>query len=104
MTKPLNFGDEKSAVDDAPRKIPNAGDVKKFIDRALKLEEELAQNRADLKSVYDDAHNEGIDRKALKVVVKHKKNPVSFEHRQEVNELLKKVSAEPLYHAVEGNA
>lgn len=80
-----------------PHKLANAGDVRKFVDRALKLEEEMDQIKADLKGLYDDAHDQGIDRKDLKIVVKHRKKPMSFERRQGVNELLAKLGDLPLF-------
>lgn len=83
--------------DNEARKIPNSGDVKKFVDRAIKLNESLDQTKADLKGVYDDASDQGIDRRALKVVVSHRKKPISEEHRQEVNELQKKIGGTPIY-------
>ena len=97
MIKPLKFDDGAVTGDGAPVKIANAGDVKKFIDRALKLEEQLDQDKADLKGLYDDAHEQGIDRKALKIVVKHKKKPVSLELRQEVNDLFEKCGDQPMF-------
>lgn len=81
-------------------KIPNSGDVRKFVDRALKLNEQLDQTKADLKGLYDDASDQGIDRKALKVVVNNRKKPLSFEHKQEVNELLTKLGELPLFAAI----
>lgn len=96
MPKELKFDDAK-IHDTAPVKIPNSGDIKKYIERALKLEETLDQTKADLKGLYDDADNEGIDRKALKVVVKHKKKPLSSNNRQEVNMLLEKVGDQPMF-------
>lgn len=86
--------------DNEPRKIPNAGDVKNFVNRALKLHEALDQAKADLKGLYDDANDQGIDRKALKTVVANRKKPLSFEHKQEVNELLSKIGDLPLFAAI----
>lgn len=97
MVKPLNFDDAKIREEEAPKKIPNSGDVKSFIARIHKVEETMDQAKADLKSLYSDAKDQGIDPKALKVVVKHKKHPVSIEHRQEVNELLEKVGDQAMF-------
>lgn len=97
MNKPLKFDDAKIHGDAAPVKIPNSADVKKFVERALKLEEQLDQDKADLKGLYNDAHNQGVDRKALKIVVKHKKKPFSLEVRQEVNELFEKCGDSPMF-------
>lgn len=97
MNKPLKFDDAKIHGDPAPVKIPNSVDVKKFVERALKLEENMDQAKSDLKQLYDDAHNGGVDRKALKIVVKHKKKAFSVELRQEVNELFEKCGDSPMF-------
>lgn len=97
MPKELKFDDSRIHDDEAPKKIPNSGDVKGFISRIHKVEETMDQAKADLKSLYSDAKDQGIDPKALKVVVKHKKHPVSVEHRQEVNELLEKVGDQKMF-------
>lgn len=99
MKKELKFGDAEQSCEEA-KKIANAGDVKSFIDRIHKVEETMDMAKADLKALYGDAKDQGIDPKALKVVVKHRKRPVSFEHRQEVNELLDKVGDLPLFAAI----
>ncbi len=96
MNKPLKFDDAK-IHEQEPVKIANSGDVKKFVERALRLEDQLDQDKADLKGLYDDAHNAGIDRKALKIVVKHKKKAFSVELRQEVNELFEKCGDSPMF-------
>jgi uncharacterized protein (UPF0335 family) len=97
MNKPLKFDDAK-IHEQEPMKIANAGDVKKFVDKLLRLEEQLDQHKVDMKQAYDDAHEQGIDRKALKIVVKHKKKAVSAELRQEVNDLFEKCG-DPLMFA-----
>lgn len=89
--KALNFDDAKIKPEQEAKKIFNSGDAKAFIERALKLEEQMSQTKADMKGLYDDAHEQGIDRKALKIVVKHKKNPMSQATRAEVNEIMTKV-------------
>jgi uncharacterized protein (UPF0335 family) len=90
MNKPLKFDDAKIHADEAPKKIPNSGDVKGFIDRIHKVMETLDEAKADLKALYSDAKDQGIDTRALKVVVVHKKRPMSTEFKQEVNLLLEK--------------
>lgn len=89
---------DEAQEDGEARKIPNSGDVKNFINRALKLHEDLDQAKADLKGLYDDASDQGIDRKALKEVIAFRKKPLSLEHRQEVNELQSKVGGEAIYN------
>lgn len=97
MPKALNFDDAKIPAADEPKKIPNAGDVKSFVNRIHKVEETMDQAKADLKSLYTDAKDQGIDPKALKIVVKHKKKPMSVELRQEVNELMTKVGEQHVF-------
>lgn len=97
MPKELKFDDAKIRHDEAPKKIPNSGDIKSFIARIHKVEETMDQGKADLKSLYSDAKDQGIDPKALKVVVRHKKHPTSVEHRQEVNELLEKSGEQKMF-------
>jgi uncharacterized protein (UPF0335 family) len=97
--KALKFEEREQEVNE-PRKIPNAGAVKEFVNRAMKLEEQLDQAKADLKGLYDDAHDQGFDRKALKIVIKNRKKPMSFELRQEVNELQTKLGDLPLFAAI----
>lgn len=98
MSKPLNFDDAKIHDEkNEAKKIHNAGDVKGFIDRIHKVEETMDLAKADLKALYSDAKDQGIDPKALKVVVKHRKHPTSVEHRQEVNELLTKAGDQPMF-------
>jgi uncharacterized protein (UPF0335 family) len=97
MPKELKFDDAKIHDQDAPKKIPNSGDVKGFITKIHKVMEDMDTAKSDLKQLYSDAKDQGIDPKALKVVVKHKKSPVSVEHRQEVNELLEKTGDQPMF-------
>lgn len=97
MIKPLKFDDGKGTFSEEAVKIPNSVDVKKAVDGILKLEEEMDNLKADLKSAYDTAHNGGIDRKALKIVVKHKRKPMSVEMRQDVNELMTKVGEQIVF-------
>lgn len=97
MIKPLKFDDGKDTFSEEAVKLPNSADVKKTVDGILKLEEELANLKADLKQCYDTAHKGGIDRKALKIVVKHKKKAMSVELRQEINELLTKAGEQIVF-------
>lgn len=98
MSKALNFDKSSELGDESgARRIPNAGEVKGFFDRALAQEKEIDGLKEDLKQIYQDAHDQGIDRKALRFVVKHKKNPISIEHRQEVNETLTKVGEQAMF-------
>lgn len=100
MNKTLNFDDAKIREEEAPKKIPNSGDVKGFISKIHKVMETMDQAKSDLKQLYSDAKDQGIDPKDLKVVVKHKKTPTSIEHRQGVNELLTKTGDPILYAGV----
>jgi uncharacterized protein (UPF0335 family) len=97
MTKPLKFDDGKIKTNDAPVKIPNTADVKSLIGRIHKVMESMDESKADLKSLYAEADAGGIDTRAIKVVVKHKKRPTSVEHRQEVNMLLEKTGDAPMF-------
>lgn len=98
MPKELKFDDAKIQPVEEARKIPNAGDVKKFVGRALEIEKEIDGLKEDLKEVYQSANDEGISKKDLKVVVKYRKKPTDVEHRQGVNELLEKLGDLPLFH------
>lgn len=100
MIKPLKFDDGKETFSEEAVKIPNSADVKKTIDGIMKLEEEMDNIKADIKSAYDTAHKGGIDRKALKFVVKYKKKKPSQEFRQEVNELLEKCGEQMMFSFV----
>lgn len=98
MPRELKFDDAKIHGETTePKKIPNAGDVKKFIERGLKLEEDKDMAVADIKSMYADAKEQGIDPKALKIVITHKKRPMSTERRQEVNEIMEKSGDQPYF-------
>lgn len=60
--------------------------LKGYVDRLLKLKEEASNINADLKSVYDEAADAGYDRKALKYIVKLKRQESSQEFKQNVNQ------------------
>lgn len=97
MPKELKFDDATIPAGEEAKKIPNAGDVTKFIDRAMKLEEQASDIKADQKSLYREAADQGIDTKALKIVVRHKKNPMSVELRQEANEISEKSGGQAIF-------
>lgn len=97
MNKPLNFDDAKNVPSEEAKKIPNSGDVKKFIDRAIKLEEDAATIRADQKAMYAEAKDQGIDPKSMKIVVRHKRNPIGSETAEEVNELSIKSGGQKIF-------
>lgn len=97
MSKALNFDGKKSEPEAEARKIPNSGDVKKFIASAMDIEEKIDTLKEDLKQVYQDADDQGIPRKELKIVVKHKRKPMPLEARQGVNELFEKAGDQPYF-------
>ncbi len=75
--------------------------IKDAVARILKLEEEKDSAVSELKGAYDDAAAKGVDRKALKTVVKLKKKGHSPEHTQTVNSYLKSLGELPLFAAAE---
>ncbi len=97
MVKPLKFDDASVQPEQEARKIPNTQEVKSFIAKIHKKMEDLDDLKSDLKQLYDDAEGQGIDSKALKIVVKHKKKPISVELRQEVNLLCEKCGEQMLF-------
>jgi uncharacterized protein (UPF0335 family) len=96
MTKPLKFDASAPAGEEA-HKIANAGDVKKFIERAQSIEQIISDAKEDLGELYKEAEDAGIDKKALKFVVRHKKSPISVEHRQAVNEVMEKAGEQKFF-------
>lgn len=60
--------------------------LKKYIDRIMKLKEEVAGINSDIKSVYDEADKMGYDRNAIKYIVKIKFKELSDEFKQTVNQ------------------
>jgi uncharacterized protein (UPF0335 family) len=97
MTKALKFDDASVAADEAPRRIPNTAEVKSFIDRITKVMETMDDCKADLKSLYGDAADQGINKKALKIVVQYKKRGISDELKHDVNELLEKSGGQMMF-------
>lgn len=84
-------------------KIASNKKVKETVERILKLKEESANINADIKSAYDAAANEGIDRAALKAVVKMRAKDVSEEHKVTVNSYLKALGDLPLFATAMAN-
>ena len=78
-------------------KIASNKEIKENVARILKLMEERDNISADIKSVYDSAHDKGIDRTALKQVVKLRRKDVSEEHKQTVNAYLNALGDLPLF-------
>jgi len=95
--KALNFDDASVSEEQVARKIPNTQEVKAFIQKIHKKMEDMDDMKADLKSLYDDAEEQGIDRAALKFVVKFKKKPLSNDKKKAVNELLEKSGEQLLF-------
>ena len=67
MSKP-----KRILEDNEPVKMASNTDVKKYVDRIMKLQSDMDETRSDIKSEYDSASNAGIDRKALKLAIKDK--------------------------------
>ena len=78
-------------------KIASNKEIKEMVSRILKLKEEADNINADIKSVYDAANDKGIDRAALKQVVKLRRKDVSDEHKQTVNAYLNALGDLPLF-------
>lgn len=53
----------------------STNELKSYVDRIERLEEEKAAITADIKSVYDEAGSSGLDKKTLKRVVTLRKTP-----------------------------
>ena len=99
MKKALKF-DDKAPPSEEARRIPNAGEVREFLDRALSMENKINDYRQDLREVYKQAEEQGIDPKALRVVVKHRRKPLEFDFKQEVNEISTKSGGEAIFAAI----
>lgn len=78
-------------------KIASNVDVKKHVDRIMKLQSEMDDIRADIKGEYDAASNAGIDRKALKLTIKEKTKPVPDDVKMLTNSYLKKLGQLSLF-------
>lgn len=75
----------------------NVTKLKAHLDKLKKLDEEKAMLNARTKSVYDAAHEEGIDKRALKTLLKESKHPMSTEHRLTVNAYFEALGDLPLF-------
>lgn len=93
MPKLLNKNPDEEAV----QKMASNVDVKKHADRIMKLQSDMDDIRADIKSEYDAADNAGIDRKALKLAIKHKGKPVPDDTKMLTNRYLKALGQLPLF-------
>lgn len=82
-------------------KIAGNKEIKEAVERIIKLKGEMADLASDIKGVYDLAADKGIDRKALKAVVKIRTNDVGEEHKQTVNSYLKALGDLPLFAATD---
>lgn len=87
---------QEISPDEAVRLASNV-DVKKHTDRILKLMSEMWDLRSDIKSEYDQAANDGIDRKVLKMVIKVLKTPIPEEEQAMANIYLEKLGQLPLF-------
>jgi len=87
----------KPSDDGFAGKIASNKEIKEYVDRIMKLKEEADNINADIKSVYDAANDKGIDRTALKIVVKLRRKDVSEEHKQTVNAYLNALGDLPLF-------
>jgi uncharacterized protein (UPF0335 family) len=81
-------------------KVAGDTDIKKGVERLLKLTEEMDNLKADLKAVYDEYADKGVDRRALKTVVKLKRKDMSEEHKNTVNAYLRALGELPLFAGV----
>lgn len=83
--------------DDQVVKMASNVDVKKFTDSIIKRQGEMDQIRSDIKSDYDCASNAGIDRKALKRVVKERLKPTPDDEKMLTNKYLKQLGQPSLF-------
>lgn len=98
MKRELKFDDAKIPAGEEAKRIPNVGEVKGFIERVQNIEKEMSALSEDRSSVYQEAKDAGIDTKAMKIVVKHRKAPMDTDCRSEVNDMLEKIGDLPLFH------
>lgn len=95
MAKPMAILEKEESP--FASKMASNKEIKEFSDRILKLQEERDNISADIRSTYDAAADKGIDRKALKSVVKIVKKGLSDEDKVTVNAYLKALGELPLF-------
>jgi uncharacterized protein (UPF0335 family) len=71
MTKPATVGDNSA--------------VKSYIDRATNIMTEQETLAEDLKELWQEAKDNGLDTKALKAAVKELRKPIDDDFKQKVN-------------------
>jgi uncharacterized protein (UPF0335 family) len=81
-----------------PRKLFNVAKVSKFANRIIALENEKETIAEDMKAVYEEAAEEGIDKKAMKVALKEKRKQIEKSHKLKVNSYLEALGNPPLFH------
>lgn len=77
--------------------VLNVNELKKYTERLLKLKKQQDDLRMDVLGVYNAADDVGLDRKALKEVVKVKSKSRSSDHMAAVNEMLEALGDFPIY-------
>ena len=60
-----------------------AGQLRSFIERIERLEEEKSAIAADIKEIYSEAKNTGFDIRVIRMVIRLKKMDRSDRHQQE---------------------
>ena len=78
-------------------KVAGNKDIKDIVEKIIKLKGQMSDLASDIKGVYDLASDKGLDRKALKTVVKLRMNDAGEEHKQTVNAYLKSLGDLPLF-------
>lgn len=81
----------------------NAEDLRKVVNRILSCIEKKNDANSDVKQAYDAEEAKGYDRKALKIFIKEKINPISPDLRGAVNSYCRALSELPLFAGVTNN-
>ena len=82
-------------------KLASNVEIKKYTDRILKIMATLCDNRADIKSIYEEADAAGVDKKVLKMVIKVLARPIPEEEQRMCNIYLEKLGQLPLFRELE---
>lgn len=74
--------------------------VKEYVDRIGRLEDEKETLTTDIKEIYEEAHANGVDKKALRQAIRAKRKEVDVEYKQKVNGYLEELGELPLFALV----
>lgn len=77
----------------------NSANLKSIIERLGKLKAESDDVRMKILNVYNQAEDQGFDRKALKIVFKEWLKPVPAQMKAEINRMREQLGDLPLFNA-----